>query len=117
GLRVVAGDALGGGDAADLVDGVEHRALERDRAGALRTAQPTRHAGVVQRAPAAVAPGGAEAGHLALDDRDREPGILRGEIPGGPEPRVAGADDRDVDGALALERRAGHQRLADVGEP
>jgi hypothetical protein len=116
-LRVVAVDALGRRDAPDLVDGVEHRALERDRALPLRTAHPGLDARVVQRAPPAVASRGAEAGDLALDDRDAKARILRGEVVRGPEAREAGACDRDVDALLAFERRARHERLAELGEP
>ena len=82
----------------DLVDRVDHRAVDRARGlRAVSLAQQTdrdREAGI---APATVAPGCAEAGDVPLDDRDPQRWITAQEIVGRPETGVPSAHDRDVD--------------------
>ncbi len=93
--------------ARDLVDRVEHLALQREEPGPIRARRPGEEA----RGPAAVAAGGAEAGALCLehDDAQRRLGSL--EVVGSPQARVAGADDRHV----GLERAG--QLLAPTRRP
>ena len=51
--------------------------------------------------------GSAPAGttHITLDNGDIERGIASFEFDGGPQARVAAADDGDVDSKIALKRR------------
>ena len=99
-LDEVAVDALVGADLADLVDGVVHRLLHRDRAPAVRAmADRRRLDGEERRAPAAVAARRAEARDLRLEDRDPQRRIGAMQVVRRPQAGVAGADDGDVDTA------------------
>ena len=60
-----------------------------------------------RRAPAAVASGGAEAGHLRLEHDDPQRRVGRGQVVRRPEPGEARADDRDVGVAVAGQRWSG----------
>ena len=51
-------------------------------------------------------PGRAEAGDLGLEHRDPQVGSASAQVVGGPEPGEPGADDGDVDVAVAGQRRA-----------
>ena len=76
-----------------------------------------RAGGDLAQHPAAVAPGGAEAGHLALQDDDAQRRVGALQVVGGPQAGVAGADDADVGLAVAVERGAGGREPAEVGPP
>ena len=111
-------DALGRGDPGDLVDGGAHRgvlgerglpAAERREGGQLRGEQ--------RRAPAPVAPGGAEAGHLGLEHGHGQRRVRLGQVVGGPEPGVAGSDDGHVDVEVAREGRSRRPVLAGAVVP
>ncbi len=118
GVIPAAVDLLGRDDLADLADAVGHRALAA--AHRVLAAQPRvapGAAGQAGRGPAAVASGGAEAGDLALDDRDPQIRLQRRQEVGGPEAGEAGTDDRDVAVGVAAERRARRQRLGEGVEP
>ena len=80
------------------------RSRRRGRTRAASVAMPT---GIQRRAPAAVAPGRAEAGDLGLDAR-RCAGVGSSsvQVVRRPEPGVAGADDRDVDRRVAVSAGA-----------
>ena len=67
--------------------------------------------GEERRDPAAVAAGGAEAGDVLLHHGHAQVRVGLGEVVRGPEPRVAGADDGDIDvgGALESGRGAGRR--------
>jgi len=111
-------DALLGEDAADLADGREHRPLERGVALAPAPALVhPRRSGEESRDPASVAPRGAEARHLALEHDDLERGIGALEVVGGPQARVAGADDRHVRLGRPGQRRPWRRRAAQRSPP
>jgi len=94
---VVALDALVAADASDFVDRVEHRVLERDAFGPTPGAlEQTFDSGQPRGAPATVAARRPVPGDARLDHCDRELGAQRGQVVGGPEAGVAGADDGDV---------------------
>ena len=118
GVLPAAVDRLGRDDVADLADGIGHRALAA--AHRVLAAQPRVAARAARQAgggPAAVAPGGPEAGDLALDDGDAQVGLQQRQEVGGPQPGEAGADDRDVAVAVARQRRPRRQRLREAVEP
>ena len=111
-------DTLGSGDAADLVDGIEHRALHVD--GALAPAllgDRLERGREERRDPAAVAAGCAEAGDLLLDEHDAQRRVELGKVVGGPQRRVPAAHDGDVAIEGAGQRFARLQRLVDEVEP
>jgi hypothetical protein len=116
-LDEVAVDALAGAGRAHLVDRRLDRALERrDRVltGCLALARAGRD---LAEHPAAVAPRGAEAGHLPLEHDDGERGVGPQQLVGGPQAGVAGSDDADVGLAVAVEGGAGGGKAAEVGPP
>ena len=67
--------------------------------------------------PAAVAPRGAEAGHLALEHDDGERWVRAQQLVRGPEARVAGPDDAHVGLPVAVQGGAGGREPAEVGPP
>lgn len=110
--------ALGHGDPTHLVDGVVHRVLQGQ--GAVPRAAPGHRVdrgGEQRRAPAAVAPTGAESGDLGLEDRD--PGSRRrsGQVVRGPQPRIARAHDDYIDVEIALEGGARRWNRPEVVPP
>ena len=93
---------------ADLADRVLHGAVLRDRRVASCLGGQRRDAHRVQRrAPAAVAPGRAEAGDLGLEDRDAQRRIGRLQVVRRPEPGEPATDDRDVDRRITAQRARG----------
>ena len=105
-LVEVAVDRLFSRNSADIVNGVEHQALQANGALALRrVVQPALDAGKVGRTPASVAPGSAEAGDLRLQDDDIQRGVQLPQVPGRPQAGVARADDGHVTARFAIQRR------------
>ncbi len=78
-------------------------ATAASRAGLLGDLAP--RGGEQRRAPATVAPGGAETGDLALEDDDAQGRVGLGQVVRRPEPGVARADDDDV--GLAVPGQGG----------
>src|SRR5690606_31305846 len=117
----VAVDPLARGDLADLAHRGPHRSphrpgcgcavLRRDRLGRGRQER---------RAPPAVAPRGAEARDVRLEDEHAQPGVAFREVVRGPQAREACADDDDVDLGVRVEGRGRGERGAggeDLVEP
>jgi hypothetical protein len=99
-------DRVLGQDRADLVDGREHRLLQRRVAGAADSALvDVRWTGEEPRDPSAVAPRRAEARVLALEHHDLERRLRALEIVRGPQARVSRPRDRDVGFHRPVERR------------
>ena len=73
-------------------------------------------AGEQRRAPAAVAPGGAEPGDLPLDHHDPQRRVGQREVVRRPEPGVAGTDDRHVGVDVPVQRRPRPQ-VPDLVQP
>ena len=97
-LVVTGVDAFVGDHPADLVDGREHGALHGDRRVATElVGNRARRGGKEARAPAAVAPRGAEPGDLLLEDGDAQRGVGFLQVIGRPQTREAGAGDGHVD--------------------
>ena len=71
----------------------------------------------VAHQPAAVAPGGAKARDLRFQNGDAQLRGLALEVVGGPQPGVAGADDRHVDLQVLLQGRAGRQGFVELIHP
>jgi hypothetical protein len=116
-LDGVAVDRLAGAGGADLVDGLVGGALQRgDSRLAGRRPQPRAGRDVAEH-PAAVAPRGPEPGHRALEHDDLQRGVGPPQLVGGPQPRVAGADDAHVGLAVAAQRRARSREAAEVRPP
>ena len=110
-------DALGRDDPADLVDRAVHRVAHgQGLLAAVAVLQRAHRGGEQRRAPAAVAPARPVAGDVRLDDGDPQVRPGPGQVVRGPQPRVAGADDADVDVGVALEHVGRHQRVAGVGD-
>ena len=94
-------------DAPHLVDRVVRRLLDSPRGVLAVEAGQALHRDVeVRGAPCAVPPRCPETGDLALGDDDAQAGLPLQEVVGGPQARVAGAQDRDVALGGAVERRA-----------
>ncbi len=70
-----------------------------------------------RRDEAAVATARPVTGETGLEHDDVEPRLERLQLPGGPEPEVAGSDDDDVGRRVALERRRSARHGARLLEP
>ena len=106
-LRPVAVDALRGGDAADLVDRLVHRALHRHgRVVARHPRQLAQRRREERRAPAAVPPRRAEPGDLPLAYHDPQAGVALRQVVSGPQAGEARPDDGDVRLGVAGQRVA-----------
>ena len=101
-------DALRPGDPGDLVDGRPHRLVlgERSVPATAEGREGGQLRGEQCRAPAPVAPGGAEPGHLGLEHGHGQRRVRLGQVVGGPEPGVAGSDDGHVDVEVTREGRS-----------
>ena len=89
------------------VDAAVHRPGHRDRRRpAARPLEGRQRRRLVADAPAAVAAGRTEAGHLPLEHGDTQVRGRPEQVVGGPETGEPGADDRDVD--LEDQHRAWH---------
>ena len=109
---VVRVDPLGVGDPADLAHRLLHRAVHAEGAIRRRRLDQLVPAGREQRAaPAAVAAGGAEAGHLRLEHRDPERRVGPTQVVRRPEPGQAGAHHDDVVRRRAGQRRTRYERV------
>ena len=103
-LGEVAVDALLARHAGDLVDGVVHRALERDGPVATVLLRHLLEAHRQERRqPTTVAAAGTEPGELGLEDDDAQRRVDLMEVVRGPQSGVAGADDRHVGGDIARQ--------------
>jgi hypothetical protein len=117
-LGKVAVDPLRSADSPDLVDGVEHRALDRE--------PPLAELGVPvvlldprdgPDRPASVSSRGPEARDLGFHERNANVRFQGTQVVRRPESRIARADDRDVDIRSALERGARRELTGDVLVP
>ncbi len=110
-----AADALGGHDAADLVHGAVHGVAHgQGLLAAVAVLEGGHRGGEQGGAPAAVAARRAVAGDVGLHHGHPQVGAGPGQVVGGPQPGVPGADDADVDVGVALEHVGGQQRVAGV---
>lgn len=100
-------DLLRLADVEDLGDGGVHGLLEADGGLVAVELGVAVASGDAVVEPAAVAPGGPVPAELRFEDGDVEEGDGLLEVVGGPQARVAAADDADVRGGVAGERLAG----------
>ena len=99
-------DALLRGDLDDLVHGREHLPLHADgRTPAVRGGVAAGLPGQLGGEPAAVAPRGAEAGELLLQDRDAQVRLVTLEVVRRPQRGQAAADEGHVHVEVARQRR------------
>ncbi|MNM98927.1 hypothetical protein D3C81_1114730 [compost metagenome] len=91
-----------------------------ERGAALLRREPGQQAVFAEQVahqPTAIAPGCAEAGKLGFDDGDAQGRRELFQVVGGPQPGVAGADDRDIDIQVFAQRRARGQRFFKLVHP
>ena len=97
-------EVLGCRDVPDLIDGRVHgRVRAAGRIVAVEALEPRERDVHPRRAPAAVAAGRAEAGDVAFQQDDAQRRVGLQEVVGGPEPRVAGAEDGHVGVGRSVE--------------
>ena len=113
-LLEVAVDSLLRRDPPDLGDDLVEPVLHPHRGVAAALARhPSQGGGEQGGAPAAVATRRTEARDLLLDDGHPDARVGHGEVVGGPQPRVAGPDDDDVNVEVPAQRRPRREVVVD----
>ena len=101
-------------EASDRADALLAHFAERDRRSVVEPVREVLDVTPERVDEAAVAPAGAAARDVLLDDRDVDPRVHVREMQRGPHPRVAATEDHDVGRRVATERRRGFAGI--VGE-
>ncbi len=105
-------------DATDLRDGAIHCRLQLPRGlTAVKAGDGVDPDVQFRRAPPAVASRRPEAGDLSLEDGDAQRRIFLEQVVSGPQSRITGSEDRDIDIDRSVERGTWRQRITRRLEP